>query len=77
MKKSLLIFNSTQQALLAESLLEERGIEIDIVALPKEFTSDCGLAIQFDSKERDIVESLLEDGRLDFKAIIETRNDNS
>lgn len=48
MEPSLLIaFDSTQQALRAEMLLEYSDIEIDIRPTPKEITAGCALSIEF------------------------------
>ncbi|TYA12407.1 DUF3343 domain-containing protein [Paenibacillus faecis] len=40
-------FDSTQQALRAEMLLEYAEIEIDLCPTPKEITAGCALSIQF------------------------------
>ncbi|MGN7762564.1 DUF3343 domain-containing protein [Paenibacillus sp. 22594] len=48
MNEELLIaFDSTQQALRAEMLLEYAEIEIDIFPTPKEITAGCAMSIQF------------------------------
>lgn len=48
MEEELLIaFDSTQQALRAEMLLEYAEIEIDIFPTPKEITAGCAMSIQF------------------------------
>ena len=43
----LIAFDSTQQALRAEMLLEYVDIEIDICPTPKEITAGCALSIEF------------------------------
>ncbi len=43
----LIAFDSTQQALRAEMLLEYADIEIDIRPTPKEITAGCALSIDF------------------------------
>ncbi|WP_420819454.1 DUF3343 domain-containing protein [Paenibacillus thalictri] len=43
----LIAFDSTQQALRAEMLLEYADIEIDIRPTPKEITAGCALSIEF------------------------------
>ncbi len=47
-------FDSTQQALRAEMLMEYMDMEIDTFPTPKEITAGCALSIRFD-------ESLLEE----------------
>jgi len=43
----LIAFDSTQQALRAEMLLEYADIEIDTRPTPKEITAGCALSIEF------------------------------
>jgi hypothetical protein len=43
----LIAFDSTQQALRAEMLLEYANIEIDTRPTPKEITAGCALSIEF------------------------------
>lgn len=43
----ILAFDSTQQALRAEMLLEYADIEIDTRPTPKEITAGCALSIEF------------------------------
>lgn len=56
----LIAFDSTQQALRAEMLLEYADIEIDTRPTPKEITAGCALSIEFslsDYKQgRDVME---------------------
>ncbi|MBW5448792.1 DUF3343 domain-containing protein [Cohnella sp. CFH 77786] len=47
MEPLLIAFDSTQQALRAEMLLEYADIEIDIRPTPKEITAGCALSIEF------------------------------
>ena len=47
----LMAFDSTQQALRAEMLLEYAKIEIDIQPTPKEITAGCAISIGFDDDD--------------------------
>jgi hypothetical protein len=57
----LIAFDSTQQALRAEMLLEYADIDIDTRPTPKEITAGCALSIEFPYTEyrqaREIIES--------------------
>lgn len=64
-----IIFNSTSQALLAERALEDGGLDIDIVPLPRGFSADCGLAIEFAEGDEPKVRALLAERRLEHKGI--------
>jgi hypothetical protein len=66
----IVVFNSTHQALEAESLLEERAFDIDIVPLPEGAGADCGMAIRIEAGDRAAVEALLVEARINFKQII-------
>jgi hypothetical protein len=55
----IIVFGSTNQALLAESELESEDIDIDIVPLPPGVVAQCGLAIEFDDRFRRAVERVL------------------
>ena len=51
--KCVLIFSSIHQVMRAEKLLKGKGIKIDLVPVPREISSDCGVAIELsvDSEE--------------------------
>ena len=44
--KCVLIFSSIHQVIKAEKLLKRKGIEIDLIPVPREISSDCGVAIE-------------------------------
>lgn len=64
----IIVFSSTHHALAAEKALEEE-MEIDIVPLPAKYQADCGLAIEFDSGETDLVRKILSRNTLEYKDI--------
>jgi hypothetical protein len=57
----LIAFDSTQQALRAEMLLEYADIDIDTRPTPKEITAGCALSIEFPfadyQQAREVIES--------------------
>jgi hypothetical protein len=55
----LIAFDSTQQALRAEMLLEYEDIDIDLRPTPKEITAGCALSIDFPKEEFERVKELL------------------
>jgi hypothetical protein len=44
----------------AEKLLKGKGIEVSLIPVPREISSDCGVAIEFFCEERREVLSILE-----------------
>ncbi|KAA9005141.1 DUF3343 domain-containing protein [Paenibacillus spiritus] len=72
MEQELLIaFDSTQQALRAEMLLEYAGIEIDIFPTPKEITAGCAMSIQFDPGCLARVREIIREQQVEIRGIFE------
>jgi hypothetical protein len=65
----LIAFDSTQQALRAEMLLEYSDIEIDIRPTPKEITAGCALSIEFDGIQVDEVKRVIVEERVQVRGI--------
>lgn len=42
----ILLFQSVHQVMKAEKALKERGMAVDLIPVPREISSDCGVAIQ-------------------------------
>jgi len=59
------IFNSIHRVMQAEKLLKARGAEILLIPVPRQLTSDCGLAIRYAEEDRDQVEAILREGGLE------------
>ncbi len=69
MSKMLIAFDSTQQALRAEMLLEYFDIEIDIRPTPKQITAGCALSIEFDGSQLGLVESTIISERVEIRGL--------
>ncbi|MEA3241031.1 MAG: DUF3343 domain-containing protein [Pseudomonadota bacterium] len=54
-----LLFNSIHYVMKAEDLLKEAGITIDLVPVPREISSDCGMCIAFSEQNLQKVVSLV------------------
>jgi len=65
----LIAFDSTQQALRAEMLLEYANIEIDIRPTPKSITAGCALSIEFPEAEYNAVARILAEERVEIRGI--------
>ena len=44
--KSVFVFESIHRVMKAEKLLKGKGIKIDLIPVPREISSDCGVAIE-------------------------------
>lgn len=53
------IFHSIHRVMQAEKLLKQQRAEILLIPVPRQLTSDCGLAIRYAESERDTVEPIL------------------
>ncbi|MGN7457150.1 DUF3343 domain-containing protein [Paenibacillus pasadenensis] len=65
----LIAFDSTQQALRTEMLLEYADIEIDIRPTPKTITAGCALSIDFPDEELERVRTILQEQTVDIRGI--------
>lgn len=65
----LVAFDSTHQALRAETLFEYAGIEIDIRPTPKEITAGCALSIEFPDEALQQVLEIIRDNRIEMKGV--------
>jgi hypothetical protein len=65
----LIAFDSTQQALRAEMLLEYADIEIDICPTPKEITAGCALSIEFPGEAINRVKEIIVSEKVEIRGI--------
>ncbi|WP_193571469.1 DUF3343 domain-containing protein [Paenibacillus psychroresistens] len=65
----LIAFDSTQQALRAEMLLEYVDIDIDIRPTPKEITAGCAISIEFPDEDLDLVKQVISSEKVDIRGI--------
>lgn len=70
----LVTFDSTQQALRTEMLLEYAEIEIDTRPTPKEITAGCALSIEFPEAELERVKQILRDHHVTVRGIFAWRD---
>lgn len=64
-----ILFHTTSSAMRAESLLGKASFRVKLVPTPREFSSDCGLALRFDWDDHEQVKSTLDAGRVGVAAI--------
>lgn len=58
----------------AEKLLKGKGIKIDLIPVPREISSDCGVAIELSADSEEEAVHLLEENRI---SILECYTKNS
>jgi hypothetical protein len=67
MMKAIITFQSTHQVLKTEKLLQKEGVDFDIIPVPKEISSDCGMAIRVEMESIKIIEGILEKNTIVYK----------
>jgi hypothetical protein len=54
------IFHSIHRVMKAEKILKTAGLTFLLIPVPRQLTSDCGLAIRYTPAERERIEAILE-----------------
>jgi hypothetical protein len=61
--KCILLMGSVHKVMKAEKVLKSAGVLVDLVPVLREISSDCGVAIEFDSDHRkDVLDLLKKEG---------------
>lgn len=68
-------FDSTQQALRAEMLLEYAEIENDMFPTPKQITAGCALSLQFPEQELETVQHIVKQEQVEIRGIFRAVED--
>lgn len=65
----IVLFHTHSAALRAEKILQRAGLVVKLIPTPREFSSDCGIALQFEWKEVERVQAVLDAARLERAGI--------
>jgi hypothetical protein len=63
------LFFTNSSVMRAEKLLTKAGYSIKIIPTPREFSSDCGVALRFDWADYEQVKLILDTAHLEIDAI--------
>jgi hypothetical protein len=63
------LFHTTSAVLRAEKMLKKNGYTIKLIPTPRQFSSDCGIALRFDWNDREQVKVALDEAKLEFDAV--------
>jgi hypothetical protein len=66
---SVALFHTNSAALRAEKVLIKEQIPNKLIPTPREFSSDCGIALRFAQSEESRVQDLLVSAGVEFSAI--------
>ena len=64
-----LLFHTTSAALRSEKLLKSAGMTVKLIPTPREFSSECGLALRFAWDQLEEVRSVLETAGVDIAEV--------
>jgi hypothetical protein len=63
------LFHTTSAVMRAEKLLIKEGYSIKLIPTPRQFSSDCGIALRFDWSCHEQVKSMLDEARVELDTI--------
>ena len=63
------LFHTTSAVMRAEKLLVKEGYSIKLIPTPRQFSSDCGIALRFDWTRCEQIKSVLDEAKVEFDAI--------
>ncbi|MFQ5645863.1 MAG: DUF3343 domain-containing protein [bacterium] len=64
-------FNATHYALRAEKLLKKEKLGAKLVPVPRQVSSNCGLALEFDCSRKDFVNELFKNKNVTIHGIFD------
>lgn len=63
------LFHNTSAVMRAEKILKKGGVTVKLIPTPREFSSDCGMAVRFDAQDMETVRVLLEQAHVEVAGI--------
>lgn len=63
------LFHNTSAVMRAEKVLQKAGLVIKLVPTPREFSSDCGMAVRFNWLDQERVKLLLAQAHVEVAGI--------
>jgi hypothetical protein len=64
-----ILFHTNSSVMRAEKLLKNAGYPIKLIPTPREFSSDCGVALRFDWSDCEQIKLILDTAHLEIDAI--------
>ncbi|HUL30016.1 MAG TPA: DUF3343 domain-containing protein [Thermodesulfobacteriota bacterium] len=62
--KCVFLFESVHRVMRAEKILKEKGIKVDLIPVPREISSDCGVAVELSKESEGKALLILEENRI-------------
>jgi len=64
-----ILFHTTASVMRAEKLSIKKGVSVKLIPTPRQFSTDCGIALRFDWSCRDLIMSVLEEAQVESDAV--------
>jgi len=64
-----ILFHTTSAVLRAEKILVQEGLTVKIVPTPREFSTDCGIALRLDWSRTSSAQALLKSAKIEIAGI--------
>ena len=74
MSNGVILFHTTAMAMKAEKALTRAGYTVRLVPTPREYSSDCGIALRFTVVGKDLIIGVLESSGVELASIHEFKN---
>ncbi len=68
-RDGILIFHSIHRVMRAEKVLKGAGLDVRLMPVPRQLSSDCGLSIAFRMVDREAVEQALADAGCPYEEL--------
>ena len=62
--KCVFLFESVHRVMKAEKILKEKGIEVDLIPVPREISSDCGVAVELTKESEEKALLILRENKI-------------
>ncbi|PLX87968.1 MAG: hypothetical protein C0618_05365 [Desulfuromonas sp.] len=69
------VFHSIHRVMKAETVLKQQDAPMLLIPIPRQLTSDCGLAIRYSEQDRSCVEGILADAGIAPSEVFVKRDD--
>ena len=76
LRDGVLIFNSVHKVMKAEKVLKGANLDVRIMPVPRQLSSDCGLSISFRLADRKSAEALLDEAGVPPEKIFRSEGDS-
>lgn len=63
------LFPSVSHCMRGESLLQAAGVRCKLIPIPRELSSDCGVALRFEWPDRERIEALFREAGLAYERV--------